>query len=336
MPRYGGYNERGFTSGGLVQVKNNRSGEYDVSGRVITTDPGAVNAEVDRIFLDLYPKASTSKIDLAFRDAASLYSGKFPGYHACDTAYHDIQHVLEVTLAAARLIDGYQRARVGVEPLDAPMFRLGIITALFHDCGYVRSLDDKEHRNGGELTLTHVSHSARFLREYLPGIGMGEMADIAAALVHFTGYEIPVAQIKVPSLSYKLLGSLLGSADIIAQMSDRCYLEKCRDRLYPEFLAGGLARRRLPDGKEEVVYESGADLVRKTPRFYDGATRRLDADLGGTHKYVQEHFGGQDLYLEEVRKNIRFARTISDNEGAKALRRNPPKTIPARAKDDPE
>jgi len=110
---------------------------------------------------------------------------------------------------------------------------------------------------------------------------MGEVADVAASLIHFTGYEIPVAEIKVPSLGYKLLGSLLGSADIIAQMSDRCYLEKCRDRLYPEFLAGGIARKRLPDGNEEVLYESGEDLVRKTPHFYQGASRRLDADLGG-------------------------------------------------------
>ena len=37
------------------------------------------------------------------------------------------------------------------------------------------------------------------------------------------------------------LGHLLGTADMIAQMADRCYLEKCRDRLYPEFVLGGVA-----------------------------------------------------------------------------------------------
>ena len=45
----------------------------------------------------------------------------------------------------------------------------------------------------------------------------------------------------VPPGVYRLLGNMLGSADIIAQMSDRCYLEKCRDRLFPEFVWGGLA-----------------------------------------------------------------------------------------------
>jgi len=201
-----------------------------------------------------------------------------------------------------------------------------VITALFHDCGYIRTLDDRKHKNGGELTLTHVSRGARFLRDYLPKIGMGEDADVAAALIHFTGYEIPVAAIRVPSLAHRLLGSLLGSADIIAQMSDRCYLEKCRDRLYPEFVAGGIARRRLPGGNEEVVYRSGDDLVRKTPNFYRGASRRLDTDLGGTHKYAQSHFGGQHLYMEELTKNIEFAQVIDKTDNGGALKRNPPTT----------
>jgi hypothetical protein len=308
---------------------NFRGSEYDVSCLVNTTEPTVVNAEVNRIFHELYPTASTATMDRAFRDLAALYKGEYPGYHACDTAYHDIQHVLDVTLAMARLIDGYERGRVGLEPLDAPMFQLGVIAALFHDCGYVRTLDDTEHRTGAELTLTHVSRGARFLKHYLPRIGMSDVADIAAALIHFTGYETPVAQIKVPTLAHKLLGSLLGSADIIAQMSDRCYLEKCRDRLYPEFVAGGITRRRLPDGKEEVLYLSGDDLVRKTPLFYQGATRRLNTDLGGAHRYAQDHFGGQDLYMKELKKNIEFARAIKDEADRIALKRTPPSTIPS-------
>jgi hypothetical protein len=306
---------------------NRRGSEYDVSCLVNTTEPTVVNAEINRIFHELYPTGSTAAMDRAFRDLAALYKGQYPGYHACDTAYHDIQHVLDVTLAMARLIDGYERGRAGLEPLDASMFRLGVIAALFHDCGYVRTRDDTEHRTGAELTLTHVSRGARFLKDYLPRIGMSDVADIAAALIHFTGYETPVAQIKVPTLAHQLLGRLLGSADIIAQMSDRCYLEKCRDRLYPEFLAGGIARKRLADGNEEVLYLSGDDLVRKTPFFYQGATRRLNTDLGGAHRYAQDHFGGQDLYMEELRKNIEFARAIKDEADRIALKRTPPSTI---------
>ncbi len=294
---------------------------YDVSERIDVTDPGAVNAEVRRIFFALYPGGSAEHIDQAFRDVDALYRGKYPGYHACDTAYHDMQHVLDVTLAMARLMEGYERAKIGPERFEAPLFCLGIVTALFHDCGYVRELDDTVHRSGGELTRTHVSRGAGFLRRYLPTIGMGDMADIAAALIHFTGYEIPVAQIEVPTLRHKLLGSLLGSADIIAQMSDRCYLEKCRDRLYPEFVAGGIARRRLDDGKEEVVYASGDDLVRKTPAFCESALRRLEQDLGGCYRYAEYQFGGRNLYRMKIDKNVQFAQALSRAHDTSALKR---------------
>ena len=300
---------------------------FDISNQIDTTDPVAVNAEINKIFLELYWPDTTTRIDYAFRDVALLYSGSFPGYHCCDTAYHDIQHVLDVTLAMARLMQGYERARIVAASLQARLFILGIVTALFHDSGYVRRLDDVEHSNGGELTLTHVSRGASFLRSYLPQIGMGDLADVAAALIHFTGYEIPVSQIEVPSLRHRLLGSLLGTADIIAQMSDRCYLEKCRDRLYPEFLAGGVARKRLPEGGEQVIFESGADLVMRTPQFFQGAMRRLDDDLGRGYRYAEHSFGGQDLYLKEINKNVRFAQAIDRHGGASALKRTPPETI---------
>ncbi len=307
---------------------NSRSNEYDVSREVKTTDPQAVNAEIDRIYRDLYQGASTEKLDQAFRDMALLYRGEYPGYHSCDTAYHDTQHVLNVTLAMARLINGYERGRIGVQPLDDSLFRLGVITALFHDCGYVRKLSDQTHKNGAEMTLTHVSRGAHFLKDYLPKIGMADMADIAAELIHFTGYEIAVADIKLSAPVYRLLGSMLGSADIIAQMADRCYLEKCRDRLYPEFVLGGIATTRTADGGEQVVYASGLDLVMKTPDFYAVARKRLDVDLGASHIYAHGHFGGQNLYLDEVEKNIRFAEEIrKQGEGAARLNRVPPKIL---------
>jgi hypothetical protein len=206
---------------------SSRSNEYDVSLEIKTTDPQAVNDEIDRIYRELYQGASTEQLDLAFRDMAQLYRGEYPGYHSCDTAYHDTQHVLDVTLAMARLINGYERGRIGVQPMDDSLFRLGVITALFHDCGYVRELSDDTHKNGAEMTLTHVSRGSHFLKDYLPKIGMGDVADIASELIHFTGYEVAVANINMPAPIHRLLGTMLGSADIIAQMADRCYLEKC-------------------------------------------------------------------------------------------------------------
>jgi hypothetical protein len=303
-----------------------RGNDYDVSARFNTTDPQVVNDEIDRIYLELYPAAPTRQLDHAFRDLTRLYEGEFPGYHACDTPYHNLQHVLEVTLAMARLIDGYERARTGTQPFGDTLFRLGVITALFHDVGYVRELNDHIHANGAEYTLTHVSRGAHFLKHYLPKIGMVETAGIAAGLIHFTGCEILVEKINVPSPIYRLLGNMLGSADLIAQMADRCYLEKCRDRLYPELVAAGLATKRTPEGAEQVLFSSGEDLVIKTPNFFRDATKRLEVDLGGCHVYVQRHFGGQNLYLEEVNKNIQFAQGMGADGDTSMLKREPPET----------
>ena len=302
------------------------SNDFDVADRVRTTDYQAVNHEIDRIFLELYPRATTDALDRAFSDVDRMYRGLLPGYIGCNTPYHDIQHVLDVTLAMARLIDGYERSRVGGAALGRDLFELGVITALFHDCGYICREDEEGDRNGAEFTLVHVSRGASFLRDYLPRLGRPHMAEVAADLVHFTGYERRVDSIRVPDQNHRVLGNLLGSADIIAQMSDRCYLEKCLERLYPEFVAGGLAEKQLPDGNREVVFSSGEDLLNKTPGFYAGATRRLNEDLAGGFIYAERHFGGQNLYIEALEKNIRFVDTVK-KQGAAVLKRNPPTTL---------
>jgi hypothetical protein len=303
---------------------NFRRSDFDVTNRINTTDPVCVKLEVERIFRGLYSRPRSPILSQAFDDMVRLYRGEFPGYGRCDTEYHDLQHALEVTLAMARLLDGYERARGDGPAIPERLFQLGVICALYHDMGYIRRVNDTKHRTGAEYTSTHVSRGARFLREYMPAIGMPEYADVAGQIVHFTGYERPVASIRVPEPIFKLVGSLLGSADIIAQMSDRCYLEKCRDRLYPEFVAGGIDRKQTEAG-EVVVFESAEDLLRKTPSFYQNATRRLEQDLGGAYAFAQTHFGGNNLYMDAVKQNIRFVERVNA-EGEIVLRRTPPST----------
>jgi hypothetical protein len=311
-----------------------RRNEFDVTNQIKTTDPLEVNNEVRRIYLELYPDPVPEVLDQAFADLTRLYQGEYPGYVGCETSYHDIQHVLDVTLAMARLMDGYERAPHGSEPFGERLFRLGVLSALFHDCGYIRHKKDTRHQHGAEYTLHHVSRGSMFLKNYLPQLGMPDLADIASKIVHFTGYEIPVGQIKLPSLIFRLLGNLLGSADIIAQMADRCYLEKCHERLYPEFVRGGVARKHKEDGSEDVLFASADDLVIKTPNFYQVASKRLNETLGGAYRYVQSHFGGQNLYLEEVDRNIRFAYTVAQKGDMSLLKRKPPATSCHTAKGD--
>ncbi len=261
-------------------------------------------------------------MDRAFEDVAKIYVGQYPGYQACDTSYHNLQHVMDVTLAMARLMDGYERSRNGTPALGVRFFQLGVVVGLYHDIGYLRKTTDTTAKNGAEYTLNHVSRGAAFLRSYVHEIGLGECAEEAAELIHFTGFEKRVADILIQDPVLRMLGSLLGSADIIAQMSDRCYLEKCRDRLYPEFVAGGIAVKKTMQG-DQVVFHSGDDLVNKTPAFFESAVHRLEYDLGGAYNYAATHFGGFNLYMHAATKNVHFAKELGVN-GMHTLRRTPP------------
>jgi hypothetical protein len=293
-----------------------RRSDRDVADAVQTTDPTAVGNEVIRLARRHYPDAPAPALERAFTDAARMYRGEHRDYRPCDTAYHDLQHVLDVTLAMARLMDGYQLGGNGERPLTKELFLAGSLAALFHDFGYLRRRNDHTHRYGAEYTLTHVSRGSSFLRRYARELGLGEpLAHAASMLVHFTGYERPVESIRMRDQTLQKLGQMLGTADIIAQMSDRCYLEKCHDRLYPEFALAKLGG-----------FSSPQDLLFKTPRFYEGACRRLDEKLGRSYEHAARHFGGPNLYLESMRKNAEYARSIMES-GEIRLRRKPPNTL---------
>lgn len=303
-----------------------RRNEFDVTDSVNTTEPAEVARQVSAIFENLYQHDAAPQIARAFSDVERLYKGEYPGYKACDTDYHDIQHVLDVTLAMARLMDGFVRKDGEGRVIDERLFCFGVVSALLHDCGYIRRENDTRHGHGAEYTKTHVSRGARFIKDYFRTIGMPDFAIPGARTVHYTGYEVPVAKINVDP-QFKIMGRLLGSADILAQMADRCYLEKCYERLYPEFVHGGIDRKRNPDGTEQVMFASPEDLIFKTPGFYQGATKRLEQDLGGYYGYFERHFGGHNLYLAELEKNINYARAIARERDIGMLRRKPPVTI---------
>ena len=298
-----------------------------MTNTVNVTDPTSVAVAVEGIFLNLFRNANASIIHDAISYVAMLYRGEHPGYLRCDTGYHDLQHVLDVTLASARLMDGYERSQNDSEALGKELFILGILVALFHDSGYLRIRGVEEGRRGAEFTRTHVSRSAELLRDYMLRVGMGAGAEAASQIVHFTGYEIPADLITVPFPAYRAIGHLVASADILAQMSDRCYLEKCCDRLFTEFVLGGVATKLGDDGNKQIVYASAQDMVIQTPQFYRRASKRLDETLMGVYRYAEKHFGGRNLYVEAIEKNMLFAEyVIANNADIGMLRRTPPKT----------
>jgi hypothetical protein len=176
--------------------------------------------------------------------------------------------------------------------------------------------------NGAIFTKVHVSRSAEFLANYLPRLGFEAEAPVAAALVHFTGYEKEIDDIQVDDPADRLLGHMVGTADLIGQMSDRMYLEKCREFLYREFVWGRIARDIMPDGREIVRYASPEDLMYKTPGFYEYVVRhRISTKLGGVERFAAAHFDGPNLYQAEIERNMTFLHQAIETEDLGRLRR---------------
>jgi len=301
-----------------------RHSQYDVSNSIDVSSTQAVCNAVCDIFHSCYLSADDSKIRQVFDDFDSLFDGYYNGFNACDTYYHDKQHTLDVTLALTRLIDGYERQSDRHHTLGSKLTTVAIITALFHDSGYIRKTDDQKHHNGAQYTSVHVSRSANFLHNYLHMSGMSEFADIAANMVHYTGYEVAPENIKLPDEKLHLVGYMLGTADLIAQMSDRCYLEKCRDRLFPEFELGGITQREGQDGQLILLFTSPEDLLAKTPDFYNSEVKsRINVLFQQVHKYAEAHFGGDNLYIKYLEKNIQHIEELIKSEKLESLRRLP-------------
>jgi len=279
---------------------------FDVTGRVDCTSPRAVLSVAERIMTRHHPDLSRAALERAFADVEALYIGRFPGFRACDMAYHDLPHVLDVSLAMIRLIDGYQASHGEGDPmrLSGELCVTGILVALFHDSGYIRRSGDNRSTNGAEYTRIHVSRSAAFLRRYLPGLGYGDYARLASRLVQFTGYEVDLSRFRFADPRHRRLGELIGTADILAQMSDRCYLDKCRDCLFPEFELGGMTETVDTRGRRVVRYHDAVDLLRKTPVFMENTLReRLGKLFKDAWRYVEVHFNGANPYFLAIEAN---------------------------------
>src|SRR6201990_1332776 len=290
-------------------MRSVRRSDFDVTNTVQVSSPDAVLAAIKTLFVPTWPALSLAPLEQAFQHFERLFAGEVTGYLGVDTVYHDRQHTLDITLALARLLVGYERQHDETARLGGDRALLGLLTGLFHDVGYLRRLDDLEINNGAEFTRTHVSRGARFLEEYLPVLGLAQAVPVATEIIHFTGYEVPFAQIKVTDPLDIKVGHLLGTADMIAQMADRCYLEKCRDRLYAGIVLGGGALPMAANGGRQVKYASGLDLLRQTPEFVaEVRTKRLDGEFGAAYKNLEVLYNGRNPYIEAIDRNMEYLR----------------------------
>lgn len=271
---------------------------------VDVADPSAVLAEIRAIAALLPPPVDIGAIEKVHADTIRLFAGAFPGYRESNTKYHDLEHTHAVALAAARLLHG-----CALHDLDltAEEVLLGMVAAYFHDVGLIQTEGDTEG-TGAKYTVGHEERSVDFMDRYLRELGFSPKAlKDCGQIIRCTILQKPLTDIPFSRPAIKTLGQVVGTADLLAQMADRQYLEKLL-LLYEEFEEAGLPG-----------YDSELELLKKTDDFYRSVVlRRLDHDLGGMAKRMKAHFAqrwgiDEDLYARSISANLDYLAKIMNN-----------------------
>ncbi|MBC2717569.1 MAG: hypothetical protein HF978_19870 [Desulfobacteraceae bacterium] len=264
-------------------------------------DHKAVLSEIVTIVSLLDSDSIMDQFQSVYQDIVRLFNGEYPGYQASNTKYHNLEHTTMVTLATARLIHGSVKGGYRFEPENV---MLGLIAALFHDSGLIQTKQDRKG-TGAKYTIGHEKRSVRFMQKNLKANDFSDQQmDDCAQLIKCTNLKIEVADISFRSQEIENLGKIVGSADLLAQMADRHYLEKLI-LLFKEFEEAGIPG-----------FDSEGELLEKTEGFYNNVTRkRLTYDFDNISLNMSNHFKyrwqvDRDLYTESIRNNIKYLKSI--------------------------
>ena len=297
-----------------------RPSHADPTQTVDLSSPYAVLNRIDEILKRTWPDFDHAVLAQAVDDVARAFRGDYPGLLRCDTHYHDLRHALDAGLAMARLLDGHARATrdAGGPIIDAEHALLGVLLALNHDIGLLRR-ENEAHLQGASLTPVHERRGVGFMTGYLAQTPLAHLADKAELImVTRLDYHMPQGMSPVDSA----LSCLLGSADLMAQLADRNYLEKCREFLFIEFSAIGIA------GGSDGPYPTPEILLKKTPAFYTGLLRqRIHDEYGDADRFMAVHFDGPCPYTASIERNFNYLQKVLTDEDFSRLRRQPERVI---------
>jgi hypothetical protein len=237
-----------------------------------------------------------------FDDIVRLYRGEYPGYRPIKTPYHDLSHIMDVFLCSVRLLHGMT---VSGFTFSNREIALVMTATLLHDVGYAQLDDGKEAGTGAQYTQNHVARGIGFMQQYLARHDLSsDVADDLEPMIYCTEPMLPMTKIQFPNERIRLLGQIVGTADLVGQMADRNYLEKLSS-LYEEFAEGHIGN-----------YQSMYDLICKTHEFYTIIKNKLDHELGGIYDKLVYHFQEtlgvpNNYYMESIEKNMAYLKKIA-------------------------
>lgn len=300
-----------------------RPTQADPTQTVDLSSPYEVLTHIDGILKRVWPEYDHATLARMVDDVARAFRGDYPGLLRCDTYYHDLRHALDAGLAMARLLDGHAKVtrNKGGAIIDAEHALLGVLLALTHDIGLLR-LYDEAHLQGASLTPVHERRGVGFMTDYLAHTPLAHLAS-KAELIMVTRLDYHMPR-DLPPVD-DVIACLLGTADLMSQLADRSYLEKCREFLFIEFSAIGIA------GGSDVAYPTPEILLKKTPGFYTGLLRqRIHDEYRDADRFMKAYFDGNCPYAASIERNFSYLQKVLTDDDFTRLRRQPERVIDAR------
>ena len=280
--------------------------------------------EIVSLSKEICPEANHSLIREIYNDMAGFFSGSHPFFQKNTLQYHDLRHTQLVALATVRLFHGLHCNQV---PVNLKTLTKGLLSAYFHDTGMLL-LEGDSAKSGTEYIADHEERSILFLKRYVALKDLDpDISEDCATIIRYTDLSYDPAASGPHSFETQLAGQVVGSADILAQMADRYYLEAL-SMLHEELKGNGVA----------YEHASALDLMIHTSSFYHNIIlKRLIHTFSNRSQSMQTHFReryniDRDLYSENINKNINYLEEIiADCEKEmdcirKFLKRKPPVT----------
>lgn len=258
--------------------------------------------EIKALYREHYDESTIEVMRTFFNDIIDLFSGKKQGVLKCDTAYHDLLHTLQVVFVFLQIIRGWNRKETSSK-ISKESFTIGIIAALLHDTGYLKTEDDADG-TGGKYTFIHIQRGIGFARQYLSLRGFKEnQIESVKNILTCTGMKIDYDAFPFYCKEERIIGYALGSADLISQMAASNYPEKL-PLLYLEFEEAyryeGLAKLRREGA---LLFHSADDLMKKTPYFYKNIVKERLEKMGSMYTYLSDN--SENPYIDAIEENIK-------------------------------
>ena len=257
--------------------------------------------EIISLSLEICPTADHQLIREIYNDLTAFFSGSHSFFQKNSLQYHDLRHSQMVVLATIRLLHGLHCNHIRI---SVDMLTKSLLSAYFHDTGML--LPEGETANSGtEYIADHEERSILFLERYIAHKNLdSDIVKDCATIIRYTNLSLDPATFDLHSHEVQLAGQVVGSADILAQMADRYYLESL-PVLYKELKADSACR-----------YSSALNLMEHTANFYhDVILKRLTHTFSNTAQSMRLHFReryniDRNLYAENIHKNIDYLEQV--------------------------